>query len=133
MLYKGLPETTIADKIIKLRYTHNLRQEDLADLLNMHCSTIEGWEVHNVMPKPISIDKICKLFILPYNYFHEYYKIYFNNPSEKIKVWKIKNKLTYGQLSKLLGITHSCVGRLLNNKINLSYTMYVELKKLEAF
>lgn len=45
----------MADKIIKLRYTHNLRQEDLADLLNMHCSAIDGWEVHNVMPKPISI------------------------------------------------------------------------------
>ncbi|SMC29589.1 hypothetical protein SAMN02745134_03948 [Clostridium acidisoli DSM 12555] len=128
-----MPETTIADKIIKLRYTHNLRQEDLADLLNMHCSAIDGWEVHNVMPKPISIDKLCKLFNLPYNYFHEYYKIYFNNPGEKIKSWKIKNKLTYEKLSKLLGITHSCVGRLLNNKINLSYNIYMELKKLGAF
>ncbi len=99
----------------------------------MHCSTIEGWEVHNIMPKPISIDKLCKLFNLHYNYFHEYYKIYFNNPGEKIKAWKIKNKLTYAQLSKLLGITHSCVGRLLNNKINLSYNMYVELKKIGTF
>ncbi|AGK95423.1 hypothetical protein Clopa_0361 [Clostridium pasteurianum BC1] len=99
----------------------------------MHWDTIEGWEVHNIMPKPQSIRKLCDYFNLPYNYFHEYYNIYFNNPGDKIKTWKIKNKLTYGQACKLLGITHSCFGRLLNNKINLSYYIYAELKKLGAF
>lgn len=99
----------------------------------MHCDTIEGWEIHNVMPKPKNIQKLCNLFNLSYNYFHEYYSIYFNNPGEKIKAWKIKNKLTYGQACKLLGITHSFFGRLINAKGNLSYYIYVELKKLGAF
>jgi transcriptional regulator with XRE-family HTH domain len=112
---------------------HNLERDELARLLNFHWDTLQGWELHNIMPKPDSIKKLCNFFNVPLDYFNEYYTIYFNNPGAKIKTWKDNNGLTYRQATEILGITHSGFGRLLSGKINLSYNMYLKLKKLGAF
>lgn len=132
-LYKNLPENTIGEKIIKLRYMHNIERSELAKILNLHLDTLESWELHNVMPKPNSIKKLCKFFNVSLKYFHNYYSIYFNNPGAKIKKWKETKGLTYKQACTILNITHSGFGRLINGKINLSYNMYLKLEKLGAF
>lgn len=112
---------------------HNLKRDELSQLLDLHCDTLEGWELHNVMPKANSIKKLCNFFNMPLDYFHIYYNIYFDNPGAKIKKWKEDKGLTYRQACELLNITHSGFGRLLNGRINLSYDMYLKLKKLGAF
>ncbi len=132
-LYKDLPESTIAEKITKLRKMHNLEKEELAQLLGLHLDTIIGWEVENVMPKPENIKHLCEYFNLPLKYIHEYYNIYFDSPGIKVRAWKDKNNYTYPDAMKLLNISHSGFARLLSGKINLSYDMYLKLKKLGAF
>lgn len=131
-LYKDMSEITIAEKIIKYRYMHKLEREELADLLGFHIDTIVGWEVKNIMPKPDNIKKVCQLFNVPLDYFHDYYNIYFNNPGNKIKSWKDKNGYTYPDAMKLLNISHSGFAKLLNGKVHLSYEMYLKLKGLGA-
>lgn len=132
-LYKDLPEETIAEKVIKLRCMHNLEREELARILNFHVDTLESWELCNVIPKPESIKKLCEYFNVYINYFHEYYTIYYDRPYIEIRKWKDKKQLTYPQITELLNITHSAFGRLVNGKLNLSYSMYLKLKELSVF
>lgn len=132
-LYKDLPDTTIAEKIIKLRKINNLEREEFAKVINYHFDTVMKWEVHNVFPKPESIKIICNLFNVPLEYFHDYYKVYYYSPNEIIRQWKIKNNFNYGEVTKLLNISHSGFARLLSGKISLSYEMYLKFKELEVF
>lgn len=127
-----MPEDTIPEKLVRLRYMHNLEREEFADLLNFHWSTVQHWEIDGVMPKPESILKLCNYYKVPLNYFHEYYNIYYNVPGDKIRKWKEKNNYTYKDCYSKLDITHSCFGRLLNGRINLSYDMYLKLKEIGA-
>ncbi|SKA89837.1 DNA-binding transcriptional regulator, XRE-family HTH domain [Clostridium sp. USBA 49] len=120
-------------KIIKLRKMYNLEREEFADLIGHHWTTVNQWEKEGVLPKPESIKDICNAFNLSLQYFHEYYHIYFNNPGEKIKEWRIKNNLTYQKAADIVGMSYSGFARLLSGKINLSYNMYLKLKKLGAF
>ena len=73
----------------------NLEREDFTRLLHFHYDTLEGWELHNVMPKPESLLKLCDLFHVPIGYFHEYYEIYYNNPGKIVRAWKDKNSYSY--------------------------------------
>ncbi|OPJ63392.1 helix-turn-helix domain-containing protein [Clostridium oryzae] len=114
-----MPESTIAEKLIKLRYMHNLEREEFAEQLNFHWDTVEGWELHNIMPKPQNIKKLCEFYNVSLEFFHIYYKIYFDNPEEKIKAWKEKNNYTYEDLMDMLGVSHSAVARLMNGKIKI--------------
>ncbi|WP_231016200.1 helix-turn-helix transcriptional regulator [Clostridium guangxiense] len=129
-LYKELPENTIGEKIIKLRLSHDMDREALAKTLHFHVDTIEGWEIHNVMPQPLNIKKLCNFFKVKPKYFHEYYQFYFNNPEGKIKEWMVKNKFTYDKVAETLGISRSGVGSLLNGKLKASFYMYEKLKNL---
>ena len=94
-LYKGFPENTVGEKIIKMRLMNNFESEQFADLIHFHYDTLEGWELHNVMPKPESLLKLCDLFHVPIGYFHEYYEIYYNNPGKIVRAWKDKNSYSY--------------------------------------
>lgn len=132
-LYKHLPENTISEKIIKLRYINSLERKELAKLLGLHIDTLNSWEWYNVYPSPANIKKLCDIFNVDLLYFHEYYDLYFSNPEIKIREWKDKNNITYKQATQLLDITHSGFGRLVNGKIKLSYDMYLKLKEIGAF
>lgn len=132
-LYRDMPEHTISEKIIRLRYMHHLERYEFAAILGLHEDTIEGWEIHNIMPQPQNMQKVCEHFNITLKYFHEYYNIYFDKPGEKIKKWKEKKGFTYSKVCKLLDITHSGFGRLINGRIHLSYDMYMKLKKLKVF
>lgn len=129
-LYKELPENTIGEKIIKLRLSHDMDRETLAKTLHFHVDTIEGWEIHNVMPQPLNIKKLCNFFKVEPEYFHEYYQFYFNNPEDKIREWMQKNGFTYGRAAEVLGISRSGMGRLLNGKLKISFNIYLQLKQL---
>ena len=131
--YKKLSEYTVGEKIIKLRLMKNIGREEFARLLHFHCDTLEGWELHNVMPKPENILKLCEFYHVTLGYFHEYYELYYNNPGKLVRVWKDKNSYSYPDAMKLLNISHSGFARLLSGKISLSYEMYLKLKGLEVF
>jgi transcriptional regulator with XRE-family HTH domain len=132
-LYKDLPQNTIAEKIRKIRKTHNLEREELATIINHHWSSIKAWEMENVPPKPSSIKDICYKLNLPLDYFHEYYSIYYDNYRDTLRNWKTINNYTYADIISMLNISHSALARLLNGKINLSYDMYLKLKKFKIY
>lgn len=104
-------------------------RETLAKILHFHVDTMEGWEIHNVMPQPLNIKRLCGFFKVEPGYFHEYYRFYFNNPECKIKEWMEKNRLTYDKAAEVLGISRSGVGRLLNGKLKVSFNVYITIKK----
>lgn len=131
-LYKRLPEDSFSEKIIKLRKINNLERKDLAAKLGVHLDTIVKWEANNIYPKPENIKVICDTFSLKLNYFEDYYYTYYNNPGDKIRLWKNKNNYTYADCCRLLNISNSYLGRLINNKINLSYEIYKKLKEVGA-
>ncbi|MEG2657686.1 MAG: helix-turn-helix transcriptional regulator, partial [Clostridium sp.] len=132
-LYCNLPDITFSEKIIKLRKINNLERTDLSSILNLHIDTIFKWESGDVYPLPESIKSICKSFNLDFSYWGDYYYTYYNNPADKIKLWKLNNNYTYATCSSILNITPSCFGRLINNKIALSYSMYLKLKTIGVF
>ena len=86
-----------------------------------------------MLPKPESILKLCEYFKVSPTYFHEYYKVYFDNPGGKIRTWKDKNNYTYNQAMEMLNISYSEFGRLMNGRLSLSYEMYLKLKKFMMF
>ncbi len=128
-----MPETTLFEKLIKQRYMHEYSQEDLAEKLDICKDTIVKWELRNVMPSPYNICRLSSLYNLPLKYFHNYYDVYYKNPGEKIRKWKVKNGYSYSKAATMLGISYSCFGRLLNSKIHISYVIYLKLIKLKVF
>ena len=131
-LYKNLPEITIAEKIIKLRKTHNLERHELADMLGLHFDTVIRWE-QGVFPKPENVKLLGELFCIPIEYFHEYYSIYYSSYQGKIREWKDKNKYSYSMAAGILGVSHSGFARLLSGKVRLSYDMYLKLQSMDVF
>ena len=132
-LFKNYPENTLAEKLIKLRLSHNLDRKPFAHALDFHFDTVQRWEIENVMPKPENIKIIAEFYDRSLGYFHEYYEIYYSNYSRKIKVWRDKNNYTYSDMMRILNISHSGFGRLLNGRIALSYEMYLKMKKALIF
>jgi transcriptional regulator with XRE-family HTH domain len=68
-LYQNLPESSFPEKIYKLRKMKDLNREDLAKKVNVHVSTIQGWERGIKTPTRTSIKKICSAFELDISYF----------------------------------------------------------------
>lgn len=131
-IYESMPESNFAEKIIKIRRIYNLERKDLAKMLGLHLDTIVKWESGIMQPKPENIKVLCNNYNYDLSYFGNYYNTYYNNPSLKIRIWKDKNNYTYSQCCSILKITHSFLGRLLNNKVTLSYDMYLKLKEVGA-
>ena len=48
--------------ITKLRDEHNISQEELADLLNIHVTTLSCWENNHAEPKASHIKRLCEIF-----------------------------------------------------------------------
>ena len=128
MLYKDMPENTIGEKIRKQRAMHHLERNELAKLIGCHIDTVENWENENVPPKSYNIEKLCNLFDVQSEYFHEYYSILKMDYVKKILTYKNKNGLNYQQLGLLLGISESTIKRIINKKLVLSLKLFNELK-----
>ena len=125
-----MPESNFAEKIIKIRRINNLERKDLAKILGLHLDTIVKWESGLMHPKPENIKTVCTYFNFKLSYFGDYYKVYYEIPGFKLRLWKDKNEYNYNQCCNILNITHSFLGRLLNNKAALSYDMYLKLKEV---
>ena len=126
-----MPETTLAQKIIKLRYINNIERINLARILNCHIDTVIAWEVEGIMPTPNNIEKLCTFFNKEASFFHEYYEILTSNYTDKILEFKKNKQMSYLELSTLLGISYSCLKRILSKKITLSFKIYNTLKSLK--
>ena len=85
------------------------------------------------MPKPENIKLIAEFYDKSLGYFHDYYEIYCSDYISKVKLWKDKNNYTYSDMMRILNISHSGFGRLLNGRIALSYEMYLKMKELLIF
>lgn len=132
-LYKDLPEDTVTQKINKIRKMHNLERDEFAKIIGHHWSTIQSWEIDNVPPNPHSIRDICSKFNLSLKYFGEYYYLYFNNPGAIFKNWKEQKGYSYPQCAKLLSISDSGLKRFTRGSLNLSYSLYLNLKNIGVF
>lgn len=131
--YKNLPENTIAEKLIKLRKINNLTRKDFAKLTNFHITTVQQWEVLNIIPKPSSIKVICDFYNISLKYFGDYYYWFFNNPEKKFYEWKNYNQYSYSYCSKLFNVSDTTLKRLVSGKILLSYDMYIKFKNAGVF
>lgn len=123
-----MPENTIAEKITKIRKTRNLERDEFSTMIGNHLGTVQNWEVDDVPPTPESINNICNIFNIDLTYFGEYYYLYYNPPIKKIIKWKSKNGYTNKKCCSILKINYSTFSRLINEKISLSYLMYLKLK-----
>lgn len=128
-LYKNLPEDTFFQKVTKIRKLNNLDREDFAKKIGHHWSTVQRWEINGVFPKPETVKDICTTFGYNLNYFGEYYYVYFNSPGELIRKWKLENNYSYSKCARILGVSYSGFSRLMNGQINLSYEIYLRLKR----
>jgi DNA-binding transcriptional regulator YiaG len=61
-LYGNLPESTIGDRIYKIRKINNLSREDFANKVGVHCATIKNWEYGFKTPQKTKIKKLCSVF-----------------------------------------------------------------------
>lgn len=86
-----------------------------------------------MVPSPKNIKTICDKFNIQLDYFDKYYTIYFNSPGTLIRTWKEKNNYTYKQCCEILNISHSCFGRLLSDRLKLSYNIYYKLEVAGVF
>lgn len=66
--YSTLPETTLQEKVYKLRVMHNLTQKEFAMITGVAYSCICKYEIGYNANK-INLKKICNAFNLPYDYF----------------------------------------------------------------
>lgn len=125
-----MPESTIAEKITKIRKMNNLERSEFATIIKQHLSTVQNWEVDNIVPTPESINNICIIFDIDLYYFAEYYYLYFNPPTKKIILWKNKKGYTNNKCCEILDINYSTFSRLINERISLSYSMYIKLRTI---
>lgn len=124
-----MPENTIGEKISKQRAIHHMERSDLAKLINCHIDTLESWEKENVPPKVYNIEKMCKLFNIQSEYFHEYYGVVKEATYvKKILEYKNRNKLSYKQLGMLLDVSESSIKRVISKKLMLSPKLFDKLK-----
>ncbi len=83
--------TMLGNKIIELRKSRNLSQEQLADLLNVSRQTISRWEQDTVFPTLENCIELCRIFDININNLLEG-EIEIKDPSE-LKLLKKKSNL----------------------------------------
>ncbi|SDO89018.1 hypothetical protein SAMN04488529_101737 [Clostridium gasigenes] len=69
-LYSNLPETTIGQKIRKLRLIYELTQLEFAKSIHRGFGTITKWEQELTFPNKDSISYIISIYNLDENYFN---------------------------------------------------------------
>lgn len=69
--YSELPETTISEKIKKLRAINKLSQKELANIIGRSEATITQWEIGRCRPNTAAQNNMIKLFNLNNNYFNQ--------------------------------------------------------------
>lgn len=132
-IYDYLPRNTLSEKIIKVRKSNNLDRDEFAKAIGHHWSSVQTWELNGIYPKPNSIKSICDKFNINLKYFGDYYYWVFNDPGEKFKEFKENEGHSYAYYSKLLNVSDSGLKRIVSGKIQLSYEMYLQFKKLGVF
>jgi DNA-binding XRE family transcriptional regulator len=68
-LYGGLPESSIGEKIYKLRKIHGLGLEAFAERIEGSVTAIRSWEDNSKIPSKTSLGKICSAFDMDISYF----------------------------------------------------------------
>lgn len=131
--HKHLPENSVGEKIRKLRLTHGLQCPDLAESINTQVHNIWEWESDANRPSAPVVKRMADYFNIPIEYFGDYYFEYFNNPLEKIERWFLINNISNIKAEDILNITDSTLWALRSKKYNMSYEVYIKLKKAGIF
>ena len=61
-MQEGVIKIFQGSNITKLRDEHNISQEELADLLNIHVTTLSRWENNHAESKASHIKRLCEIF-----------------------------------------------------------------------
>lgn len=129
----ALPENTIGERIKKCRLKLGLSREVFAKSIKSELKTVALWEQDKIMPTAPSIKKISETYNIPLYYFHDYYYIYYNDPTETFLKWKKQNRYTYEQLGKMIKANTSTIHNFATGKYKLSFCLYFQLKNINVF
>jgi len=132
-LYKDLPETTVGERIKKVRLRLHIDRIQFAKSIHCEIKTVVLWETNKIMPEATSIKKISDTYNIPLDYFHKYYSVYYNNPQEVFLEWKKKNGYTYKDLGNMITSSGTTVHHFVSGRYKLSYRLYVQLEEICVF
>lgn len=123
----------------KLRLDNELKQEDLAQILNCKRATYSTWENQRSMV-PLSVaDQLALYYHVSLAYILglektskkvAYQKINYNKLSENLLLCKIKYNHTYEDIAEFLKCNKSTVFRYFNGKITFKIDMLIALSEL---
>lgn len=123
----------------KLRLDNELKQEDVAYILNCKRATYSAWErKRSMIPLPIA-DKLALYYHVSLAYILgleknskkvSYQKIDYNKFLENILLCKIKYNHTYEDLAEYLKCNKSTVFRYFNGKMPFKIDILIRLSKL---
>ena len=127
------PENTIGERIKKCRLKLRLSRDVFAKSIKSELKTVALWEQDKIIPTTPSIKKISDTYNIPLDYFHDYYYISYNNPTETFLKWKKQNGYTYEQLSKMIKANTSTIHNSATSKYKLSFCLYFQFKNVNLF
>lgn len=126
--YSNLPETTVGEKIRKLRLIKNMSQEELCNKAGIKRGTLDTFEFNDAYPSPNTLVKIANILDKPIEYFFdEYYKFVFKQ-SENLKEWRKENNLSIRAAAKKLGINEKTLWQWENNVCYMNRVTYEKIK-----
>ncbi len=124
-------ESTLGEQIKYYRRLNDIKQTELGLKLNFERSTLNHLENHEIKAVNINLIKgiIEELDIKDkINVNDDYIEFLLNNPCEKIKSARKKNKMTLKQFGELLGVSDTSVRRWEHGNQNISRKKYERLK-----
>ena len=105
--YKDYPEDTLGQKIKKQRLLLGLTAAQLGKLCNRKEVTINFYESDIIQPDYSVMQKLCKLFNVPIEYFDDdYYTFVLSDGYEEfLRQWRKKNTKRHYDIKEILGIS----------------------------
>ncbi|QJA09071.1 helix-turn-helix transcriptional regulator [Romboutsia sp. CE17] len=127
--YSNLPEDTFGQRLKKLRLLKGLSQYELADAVGIQHGMIASYEIEQFYPSLDSINKLSKILDINILCCEGYsnFLINSNNFKDKLISWRLENKLTKRNASKLIGISERGYA-LWESGIIMNSTTYLKVK-----
>lgn len=127
------------NNLVKLRLEWNLKQKDLANMLNCKRTTYSTWENGRSMIPLDIIDKLALYYHVSLAYIlgiekelkkGEYNPINYSQLLENLLLCKIKYRQTYEDIAKHIGCNKSTINRYFNGEIILKIDILIALAQL---
>ena len=127
----SLPETTLGEKLKKVRLKQHLTQKDFCNIIDVDRSYYVDIENDINIPSINIINQISlKLNMNPFYLYDDYMAFISNSPGGKIKCIREQKKLTQQKLANLLNVSRETIKCWENNKTILKRINYYNLVQL---